>query len=349
MAKKKDQTPETEDQPTAEQIAEQEAQDKEDARADEAAAKVSEDFDALIDAEDVEETPSEGDDEPQEETHEADDDVEETPSEDKGDDEQGDDDLTISSELHKRAADVGITEDEIAGFSDESDLERSVGIMESIAREQRDKEAAQEASGPAKPGKDEVGDEQKPADKAPEFENEDELDPVILKHLKAQNQKIAEFEEREKTRDAKLQDREDKDKARRENDALEQFDKRIAGLDKSFVETFGEGATNKMSARSLQHKNRMALGRHLTALGTAMVEAGTELPTSDRLFEMSLHNVFQKQVEAVQGGKLHAKTTKRSRQRIGRGSTKKTGTMTRQQSAVQVSEAFDELIDASEE
>ena len=103
-----------------------------------------------------------------------------------------------------------------------------------------------------------------------------------------------------------------------------------------------------MSTRSTARKNRNKLGRHMVALGNAMVEAGDEV-TSESLFEMALNNVFQEKVEAIKGAKLHAKTSKRSRQRIGRGDTKKTGKPTRQQAAVQVSEEFDELIDASED
>ena len=349
MAKQTDQTPETEDQPTAEQIAEQKALDASDTKADEAAAKVSEDFDALIDdSEDVEETPSDEDDEQQKADDEKpDDDVEETPSDDDDEIESKPDADGISDELRKQATDLGMIPEEIAEFKDDADIARSIKILSGIRDE--DGEQEEPAPKPAKTVADKAGDAKKPADPSElVIENEAEIDPGIVKIMKDQYKKSLALEALLAEQGVSIAAEIDRLKAEREKVAMARFDEKIEALGKDFHDTFGKGNTLEMSTRSTARKNRNRLGLHIVSLGKAMIESGEEV-TADHLFEMALRNVFNDKVNSVDGGKLHKKTSARSRQRLGRASTKKTGKQTKQQSAVQASEAFDELIDASED
>ena len=354
MAKDKDQPEKTEETLTPEQIAEQKAADAQEVEAQDAAVKASEDFDNLADeSDDVEETPLEKEDEQLEADDKAEkEDVEETPSDEPGDDDgkgKKDGESEISDEMRKRATDLGMVPEEIAKFKDDAELVKSVEIMENIRDDDGDEEQEAPAPKPAKPEVKKDGDEQKPADPSElVIENEDEMDPGIVKIMKAQHKKNYELEQKLAEQGEKFKAGEDRLEAERNKVAMERFDEKIAALGKDYHDTFGQGGTLGMSTRSTARKNRNKLGRHMVALGNAMVEAGDEV-TSESLFEMALNNVFQEKVEAIKGAKLHAKTSKRSRQRIGRGDTKKTGKPTRQQAAVQVSEEFDELIDASED
>jgi len=349
MAKTDDQTQEIEDTPTPEQVAEQ----KQAEEAEKAALKVQEDFDKQINAsEDVEETPSEDDDEQLEgDDKTEDDDVEETPSDEAGDDDaKGDDDGTeFSPELIKRAADIGLIPEEIAEFKDEAGLELSVRIMENIAKDDEKVVQTPLPPGDELPAKKD-GDAKKPAADPSELviENEDELDPAIVKIMKAQHKKNYELEQKLAEQDGRLQAEENRLKAVRSREGMARFDKRIEDLGTDFHDTFGKGETLDMSNRSLARQNRNLLGKHMVGLAKGLAAAGLDVPAEDRLFEMAMHNVFQKKVESVQGAELHAKTSKRSRQRIGRVAIKKTGKMTPRQAAVQYQEEFDELIDGAE-
>ena len=350
MAKDKDQTQENlEEAPTPEQVAEQQETEK----AEKAALKVQEDFDKHIDeSDDVEETPLEDDDEqPEGDDKPADDDDDEIPSEDAGDDDaEGDDDVPeFSPELLKRATDIGLIPEEIAEFKDDADLERSVRIMENIAKDDDKGEQTPILQGNETPAKKD-GDAEKPAADPSELviENEDELDPSIVRIMKAQHKKNYELEQKLAEQGERLQAEENRLRNERSKEAMARFDKRIEDLGTDFHDTFGKGETLDMSNRSLARQNRNLLGKHMIGLAKGLAAAGLDVPSEDRLFEMAMHNVFQKKVESVQGAALHAKTSKRSRQRIGRGATKKTGRLTPRQAAVKVSEDFDELIDAAD-
>jgi hypothetical protein len=239
--------------------------------------------------------------------------------------------------------------EEIAQFKDDADIERSIEIMENIVKDDEQSEQQSPAKPAAKPESKKEGDDQQAADPSVlVIENEDELDPAIVKTMKAQHKKNYELEQRLNAQDAKIGAEEQRLKEEREKVAMSRFDEKIEALGKEYYDTFGKGNTLAMSKRSTARKNRNKLGRHFTALGKAMLETGQEV-TADELFDMALRNVFFKKVQSVNGGKIYTKTSRRARQQISRASAKQTGRQTRQQQAVAVSEEFDELMDASED
>ena len=343
MAKKKDQTPELEEETLApEQTAEQEDLDAQEVKSDDAAVKASEEFDKLLDeSDDIEATLLEDETE-QKETEETEETtVEETPAEETEDTPVKEDGSGISDDIRQRATDLGMTPGEIAEFKDDADIEKTIKVLEGI--DEKNEEPETPASEPAKPRAKEKGDELKPADSDElVIENEDEIDPIIVKIMKDQHKRNLELEARQAELDAKLTAGEQRAKAEREKVAMERFDEKITGLGKDYRDLFGEGATLKMSTRSTARKNRNKLGRHMVALGNAMAATGDEEITADALFKMSLNNVFYKEVEAIKGGELLEKTTRRSRQRTGRAATRKIGEkLTREQDTIQYNKDFD--------
>ncbi|MHC4435706.1 MAG: hypothetical protein ACYTBS_28170, partial [Planctomycetota bacterium] len=203
MAKEADQT-QTIEAETPEVDAAAEAAAKEEADAVAAATKTSSDFDKKLDAEGVDdETPpadKTGDDD---ESAAKEADATKDEPEAKGDDKDAaaaekddqkaaakDDDSEqepkVSKELSTRAANLGLTPEEIAEFGSDEELTRTLNVLDGIIADAEGQEtpAQRPAQEPAETTKDTKDAKAEDDTFKLEFKNEEDIDPEILANLK---------------------------------------------------------------------------------------------------------------------------------------------------------------------
>ena len=344
MAKVQDQAQQTEEETV------DTAETKEDTSAIKAAVKTSEDFDKMLDTEGVEETPPEDDDKSKVDKGSEDKDDSKADDEDTGDkddseDKEKDDKETkeadetgesnVSAELAKKASDYGFSDEEIAEFKDDAELEKFLGVMDSVMSEDKE-DAGTQADSKTR------ADDTKEDDTGIKFSNEDDIDPELLKGIRALEQSNKELREKLETVVGGLQQQQ-------QSQFIKRFDGLIEGLGKEFADTFGIGSFNDLGRRSKAYRNRQAVGQRMQAFGKGLVDQGLDLPEEQELFDLAVNSLHKKKVETIKGLRLGKKTTARSKQRIGRSATKKTGKLTGDQKAYETSRKFDEKIDTSED
>ena len=337
MAKEQDQTQQTDDKTAG--VAEK----KEDTSAVDAAVKTSEDFDKMLDAEGVEETPPEGDDKSKDDKDSSTKDEAKADDKDTGDKEKDvkeadDAGETKVTELEQKALDYGLTEEEIEAFEDEAALKEYVDVLDKVMSDDKEDAGAQADS---KVKADAKADDIKKDETGIKFADEDDIDPELLKGIRSLEQSNKELREKLETVVGGLQQQQ-------QSQFIKRFDGLIAGLGKEFADTFGIGSFNDLGERSAAYRNRQAVGRRMQAFGKGMVDQGLDLPDEQELFDLAVNSLHKKKIETVKGLRLGAKTTARSKQRLGRSATRKTGNLTGEQKAVETSRKFDELIDTSE-
>jgi hypothetical protein len=344
MAKTADQT----------QQAEEEAQDvavetHEEDSALEAATKTSEEFDKLIDDAGVEDIPSEdttSEKEPEEPEAEADETNtgdEEEPEANATDEKDATDtgEAAVGKELAQKALDLGLTEEEVKQFASDEELQKTVGIIESVI-------AAEGGEKEAQPAKEPAGEE--PEKEEPEstlkFENEEDIDPELLQNIKAMDKRYRDEVAALKAELSGLTEGIQKEQAEQ---FVKRFDAMVDAQGLDFADTFGKGRTLELNKTSLAYKNRDAVRSRMHAFAKGMLDSGIEIPDEQQLFDLAMTSLFGKKIETVKGSRMKKKTTARSKQRIGRAATKKAGSLTPEQKAIETSRKFDELIDTSED
>ena len=345
MAKEEDQTQKTEEDTTvADEI------QAEETKAAEAAVKTSEDFDAKIDADDVEETPPEEkkEAEKKEESEDKADDDDTGQDEDDSDKQEADakdatdtGETEISKELAQKAIDLGLTEDEVKAFDTADELTEMVKSIEDVTSAAEEK--ATETETVEKPAE---KPETKEDDSAVKFENEDDIDPEILKAFRAlEKQRLDDRKEREALLETVKELSGGIDQQNRQH-FVKRFDGYVKGMGIEFAGTFGTGSTDDLAGSSKAFQNRDAVRGRMLALAKAMPDVTDE----QRLFDIAVNSLHKEKIDNVNGSRMSKKTTKHSkRARVGRSATRRTGTMTGHEAAVETSRNFDELIDTSED
>ena len=348
MTKEADQTQETEDQDA--QVAVMETDDED--TSIQKAVKTSEEFDKLADSEgtDVEETPSKPEDDKADDKEPEDKGAEDkdTGDEDTDDSEQQQADTKdatdtgearISKELAQKAIDLGLTEEEVlTGFATEEDLQKTIGIIESVTAA-AEGEAADTQAADTGAAEDAKGFEF-------EFENKDDIDPELMANIEKMRDH---YEATVKKLSEKVDGIVDGVAQERKREFVKRFDGMIDGLGLEFVDTFGKGQTASLPNTSRAFTNRDAVRAHMHAFAKGMVESGLEIPDEQTLFDLAINSLHKQKLENVKGSRMLKKTTARSKQRIGRASTRKTGSLTPHQKALETNRKFDELIDTSED
>lgn len=354
MAKEEDQTQQTEeDKGDATEV-------KEDTIAVDKAVKTSEDFDKHLDAnpEDVEETPSEDKDDKSKDSKDSKDsekkddskaDDKDTGDKDdtKGSDKGGDKSETeISDKLNQKALDLGLTEDELKDFDGTAkDLEKIISDIEkAVAVDEPAKKVDSAQATDKKKDEDTIGDDSLILD------NEEDIDPGIVKGMKSLEQE-----------NKKLRDRLDKvttdieqEKQTRLQESRNQFGKRMdtmvdkLGLD--FAGIFGRGPIAKLDRTSNAFKARDSVRAHMLAFAKGFSEVGDDMPTEEKLFDMAVRSLHEEKVNTVNGLRSSKKGVKYAKgAKLGRSATKKTGKMTGDQKALATNLKFDEQIDMTED
>lgn len=346
MAKEQDQTQDNEE---IKDDAAVETKEEESSTA--AAVKTSEAFDKLIDDEGIPgEVPFE-DDEPKEtdsnekedakaddtDTGQADDDSEQKEESDEKDaTDTGE--SAISKDLAQKALDLGLTEEEVQELGSDEAVEKVVGIIESVMSEDEETPAATETPKAKATEEEESG---------LKFENEDDIDPELLKNIKAMEQRHREeVSELRKTVDELKGGIEERER----QEFVKRFDAMVAEQGLEFADVFGKGPTNDLGLRTKAFRNRDAVRRRMYALASAMTEDGQAMPPEQQLFDLAVNSLFKDKVETVKSARMVKKTAKHAKKaRVGRAATKSAGSLTPHQKAVQTSRDFDALIDTSED
>ena len=339
MDEEKDQTQETKDQQTVD------VETKEDDTSTKAAVKTSEKFDELIDTEDVEETPSGEDDEsktskPDKSTEKTED---ETGSEKKGGEDEVAGESKVSKELEKRAIDLGLTEEEVFRFESDTELERTINIIESIASEEDETKAVSQAAAQTAESKDEEGKE----DFKFEFANEDNIDPELLNNIKALEKH---YQDEVKSLREDVAKMKTGVKQEEQNRFIKRFDGMVENLGLEFADIFGKGSLNDLSKRSSAWKSRDKVRGRMYAFAKGLAESGENIPDEQQLFDLAISSLHGKKVKAVEGLRSSKKNATYAKgAHVGRAATKRTGSMTGHQRAVETSKKFDDLIDTTED
>ena len=352
MAKEEDQTQQTDEDKAAT------AEVKEDTTAVDKAVKTSEAFDKDIDdnPEDVEDTPPEDKDDKSKDSKgsekkddsKADEkdtgDKEDTKDSDKGGDKSK---AEISDELNQKALDLGLTEEELKDFDSAEALEKIVSDIEKAVAID---EPAKKADSAQTADKDKKKDEDTKGDKSLKFENEDEIDPELLKGMKSLEQTNKEQRERID----KLENNIEQEKQVRLQEVQTQFAKRMDGmvgkLGLEFAGIFGKGPIAKLDRTSSAFKARDSVRAHMRGIAVGLAESGTEIPDEQKLFDMAVRYLHEEKVNTVNGLRSSKKGAKYAKgAKLGRSATKKTGKLTGDQKAIETSKAFDEQIDMTED
>ena len=350
--KTEDQTQEVEETQDVETV-----ETKKDDTSTAAAVKTSTDFDKLLDAEGVDESPLEEDGG---ETKDDDKGKDDSKAEDKDSGQEKDDaektdtgkkDATdtgespISKELAQKAIDLGLTEEQVGQLESDNSLAEMVTAIESVTSVPT-VAATETVAAKAVESKD---DEPKD-DSAIKFENEDDIDPELLENIKGMEQRRQsdrkEIEALKQTVNTLVGSIEATARA----EFTARFDGMIAEQGIEFADTFGVGSTLKLDAQSKAFQNRNAIRARMVALGTAMSEGGELIPPEKQLFDLAVNSMFKDKVETVKSSRLSKKTAKYKKGgQIGRTSTKRTGSQMGYQRAVETSRNFDDLLDSSED
>lgn len=369
MAKENDQPKET-DEPKGDvaqddaAAAAEAAEKEEQAAAVAKATKTSDKFDELIDTEgpeDVEETPPKGtgDDDKDKGDKKEPKDVEETPPEEDASKQTpvpdakaaGDEppEVKVSEEIAKKAIELGLTEEEIAGFDDDAAATKTLDIIQGIIDSEEEPAQAQGAQTPA----------QEPAETPPvgadakkgepfkvTFKNKDDIDPELLANLEG-------MEKHHQAEVKALRDQVEGLLGRLHQEDTDRFMGRFDGmvekLGHEFEDVLGKGKTTQLSRRGTATQNRRAIRVRMHAFAKGLNDAGQEIPGEQELFDIAINSLHGNKMKNVQGLRLHKKTSARGKQAIGRGATKRAGSPTPHQKAVETSRKFDDLIDTTED
>jgi len=378
MAKEEDQTQTTEEEVKTEaeiaaEAAEQEAV-KEEETATAAAVKTSTDFDKKLDEEGVEaeDTPASSKTGSDEDTSAADkgDTTKEADSKATGDDKdsaaadedtskkdaaedaasQKDEGLKVSEELAQKGRDIGLLDEEMAGYASEADLEHTINILHAVAIEPEAQAPAaqQPAQTPAKTA--EKADKDGNGDGFElEFKDEADIDPEILANFKGLNKALVDSRAENKSLREQVEGMTANTNQQAAEQFMERFDGMVEKLPDDMTKTLGKGSTNTLSTRSSAHMNRVAVRKTMLAIGTGFESTGQRVPNEQRLFDLAVHSLHGKQMQISAGARMKTKTDKRSKQAIGRPATRRAGSLTPQQKAVETSKKFDDLIDTAED
>lgn len=354
MAKEQDQIEENQEQEDTKSEADI-AAEKEEQEASAKAVKTSEDFDKKLDDEDVEdktpssekkettetdETKTEGDDKDAAEEKVEDDKVAAEKTDDAVKDEKAE--SKISEEVSKRAIDLGLTEEEIAEFETDSDLSKTLDVIDNIiVSTEGQEDVAQE------PAAEKSGAKEEDSGFKLDFKNEDDIDPELLTNIKGMQKH---YEGQLKELRNTVNSLTDNFKAEDTRRAIGRFDEMVEKLGDEFTDTFGKGPSSELSGRGLANKNRTAVRARMFAFAQGLNDAGQNVPEIQQLFDITVRSLFGKKMANVEGLRMHKKTTARSKGgKIGRSAARQTGTLTPQQKAVETSRKFDDLIDTAED
>ena len=359
MAKEQDQTQEKQEQEDTKSEADL-ATEKEDQEASAKAVKTSEDFDKKLDDEDVEdktpssekeettetdETKTEGDDKDAAKEKVEDDKVAAEKVDDAVKDEKVE--SKISDEVSKRTIELGLTEEEIAEFETDSDLNKTLEVIDSIIESTERQENVAQEPAPKKSQDTKGKTEDDGSGFKLTFKNEDEIDPELLTNIKGMQKH---YEDQIKELRNNVNSLTDNFKAEETRRAIGHFDELIEKLGDEFTDTFGKGPSSELSRRGLANKNRTAVRNRMYAFAQGLNDARQNVPEIQQLFDITVRSLFGKKMSNVEGLRMHKKTTARSKGgKIGRSAARQTGTLTPQQKAVETSRKFDDLIDTAED
>lgn len=250
----------------------------------------------------------------------------------------------ISKEVATRAANLGLTPEEIQGFGTDEDLTRTLNVLDGIIADSGTEEQATTTQQPA--GTKDKAAEVKDDGFKLEFKNEADIDPELLANIKGMQKHYA---DQVKALREQLEGLTGNIQQRQQAEFMAQFDGMITALGPDFTDTFGEGPSQQLSNRTNAAKNRVAVRTRMYAFAKGLSDAGERVPDTQQLFDMAVNSLHGQKIKTIAGTKMQEKTTARAKQAIGRPATRRTGNLTPIQKAVETSKKFDDLINTSED
>jgi hypothetical protein len=334
MAKEQDQTQDNQDQVI---------DTTEDDNATATAVKTSEDFDSKLDAEGIDENLPEDDKAKEDESEDKDtdsdaDDTGKAEDKDTGDaetdteDEETGDDDALSQNLVDQAIDLGLKTEEIALHKDDAELERTVEILSNIKIAQPKPDDKTQ-----KPAKDDDA-----KDEGIKFENEEDIDPSILKAVRSLEGSNKELRQMVERLTGTIQQR-------NQDEFEDRFDGMIKDLGTDYEDVFGAGKGTDLNTRSAAHRNRKTMIKRMYAIASGYETAKERIPTEKELFDQALFALHRKKMNTVRSKVISEKGKKQKGRKAGVPASSKTEKPpTGVQKAIATSREFDKLIDTSE-
>jgi hypothetical protein len=235
-----------------------------------------------------------------------------------------------------------LTPEEVAEFKSDDELTKTLNIIKSVLADTEEAPAgSQQQAPPDKKAKDESV-----PDSDLKFENEDEIDPGLLKGIKAMQKH---YEAQIKTLSEKVDAMQSNVTQERQTQFVKRFDDMIDKLGIEFAEVFGKGSTKDLSRRSMAFKNRDAVRMHMYAYAKGLTEAGLPLPDEQGLFNVALNSLHGEKLKTIEGLRSSRKADAYAKgTRAGRPATRQAAGLNPMQKAIETSKQFDDLIDTSE-
>ena len=307
------------------------------------AVKTSEEFDKKLDDEGIDESLSEDDEQAKDSGDKKDD----SESDDTGGDDEdsgktetedeeaqtGDEDV-LDQDLVDQAIELGFKTEEIALHKNNDELERTIQIFANIRPSKIRQEQTQTPA--------EKADTEKKDEGTIEFEDEEDIDPGILKavrELEKQNKDLRQIVERV-TGDIQL---------RQQQEFENGFDKMIEELGTDYEDVFGSGKGSEINQVSSAFRNRKAMIKRMHSIAAGYNAAKERIPSDQELFDQALYSLHKNKMSKVRSKKLSEKGQLQKGKKAGIPASSRTQKpATGLEKAIATSRKFDELIDTSE-
>lgn len=270
-------------------------------------------------------------------------DDDDTKADDKksGDEDPGSDDKKVEAnepafpeELLEKAESMGISREDALEYSSQKDLSNTLRILESKSN---------------KAGNQDNTDNSKKVDEEKEYDSgldravfRDEIVDAVnalgrnfqkqLKELKAENENLKSSHEQIVSRDVQ----------QKRAEATKEIDSLFGELSDDFTDLVGKGEHKSLKQDSVQFKNRVKVVAMMKATAQGLHAAGQTVPEKKALFDMSIQNLFKKEV-VRKSEKAQSDAELRRKMGLGKpgGTVKPT---TRAAKAVNANKQLDEVL-----
>jgi hypothetical protein len=249
----------------------------------------------------------------------------------------------IDDALLTRAVRAGLDLSEAKTFGSAAALSKTLDLLESRSGKET-ATTTDTATGEAKPF------EVKPFEV--KFENEEELDPEIVKTVKGVNEhyaaQIGELNKHVAGTVKALQDEIASLKTQlggiSESAEVERFDNAINTLGDEYAELFGSGSGHDLDQKSAQFKNRVTLFNELATISKGIAASGKPMPQFKTIFQKAVASAFGSETTKLSVKKAVSATEKRNSQVTHRPSHRLGKPVSTEEKLIEQSNDFDKKI-----
>lgn len=214
-------------------------------------------------------------------------------------------DATVIQDLVRRAAELGMQDDEVAQIKEPGALRSVIAALERQAKAETSADFEEQTRRKSDAG----------ASPSSEYEAlaaldpDDAIDPAAIKAIKALKAELDKVRSRPAETTAS------------EGVRPEEADYLIAKLGDDFVDLFGDGPANSLSRKSAQYKARTEVVQEMKRIQDSARSAKRKVPESKDAFDQALRSVFGDKVKQAERRELATKVKARQSQLISRPSS----------------------------